>query len=346
MMKSCIACLLLAATAAAQKETVIRSETRVVLVDAVAVDKKNKPALDLTQKDFRIWEDGKEQKITSFSLESAGVSPERSTHHYIILFFDTSTLGPSTLLAAKKDATRFVDTFASPDRYVAVIAFGGDIQILQNFTPDAARLDAALAGVESFTAAGVAPTATRPPNLRGSPVNTTVDPLTFRSMLTSIRSVANSVASIRDRKALVLFSGGLNAAADISTDITSTIDACNKANVAVYGVLGRGIIGRLTPPRAAPLPALALGFQGRFGTTAPAPGGLSNTDASGAQINLDAPSRTWCERSSTAPAVSCSELPTICPKNSATSRWSRTTITFSATPRPSNRPKGLVTPSR
>lgn len=300
MKKFCTAVTLLAAAALfparpahaqAAPETIIRSETRVVLVDAVATDKKNKPALDLTQKDFRIWEDGKEQKITSFSLESAGVSPERSSRHYTILFFDTSTLGPSTLLAEKKDATQFVNTFASPDRYIAVIAFGGAMQILQNFTPDAARLDAALAKLESFTATGTAPAATRPPNLRGGPVTAAVDPLTFRSMLNSIRSVATSVASIRDRKALVLFSGGFNGGADISTDVISTIDACNKANVAVYGVLGRGLIGRLTPPPSTPLPALALGFQGRFGTGGGATAPLSNTDASGSQINLDAPSQ-------------------------------------------------------
>jgi VWFA-related protein len=280
------------AQAQATPETVIRSETRVVLVDAVATDKKNKPALDLTQKDFRIWEDGKEQKITSFSLESAGVSPERSSRHYTILFFDTSTLGPSTLLAAKKDATRFVDTFASPDRYMAVISFGGDMRILQNFTPDAQRLDAALAKLESFTATGAAPTGAPGRGARNGPVSPTFDPLTFRSMLNSIRSVAASVAAIRDRKALVLFSGGISGGTDISTDVISTIDACNKANVAVYGVLGRGLIGRLTPPRATPLPPLALGFQGRFptaGGAATVP--LSNTDASGSQINLDAPNQ-------------------------------------------------------
>src|ERR1700733_7295614 len=69
----------------------IRSETRTVLVDAVAIDKKGKFATDLTQKDFRIWEDGKEQKLTGFSLESSGVSAERPTRADIAMFFDTST---------------------------------------------------------------------------------------------------------------------------------------------------------------------------------------------------------------------------------------------------------------
>ena len=57
----------------------------------------------------------------------------------------------------------------------------------------------------------------------------------------------------RDRKALILFSGGISGGTDISTDVISTIDACNKTNVAVYGVLGRGLIGRLNPPPSSPL---------------------------------------------------------------------------------------------
>jgi len=65
-----------AASASGGAEAIIHSETRVVLVDAVAVDKKNKFVRDLSAKDFTIREDGKEQKITSFSFESAGVSPE------------------------------------------------------------------------------------------------------------------------------------------------------------------------------------------------------------------------------------------------------------------------------
>jgi len=38
----------------AQEETLIRTETRVVLVDAVAVNKKGEFVRDLTEKDFRL----------------------------------------------------------------------------------------------------------------------------------------------------------------------------------------------------------------------------------------------------------------------------------------------------
>src|ERR1700740_2219908 len=52
---------------------VIHVETREVLVDAVVTDKKGNYIRDLAQKDFKVWEDGKEQALSSFSFEeSAG----------------------------------------------------------------------------------------------------------------------------------------------------------------------------------------------------------------------------------------------------------------------------------
>src|ERR1039457_6926975 len=45
----------------AQSGTVIRSETRVVLVDAVVTDKKGNYIHGLTAKDFKVLEDRKEQ---------------------------------------------------------------------------------------------------------------------------------------------------------------------------------------------------------------------------------------------------------------------------------------------
>src|SRR5277367_5273821 len=47
---------------------VIRRETRLVLVDTVVTDKKGNYIRDLTQKDFKVFEDNKEQTILSFSM--------------------------------------------------------------------------------------------------------------------------------------------------------------------------------------------------------------------------------------------------------------------------------------
>src|SRR5208283_1940600 len=57
---------------------VIKAETRLVLVDTVVTDKKGNYIRDLTQKDFRVWEDNKEQQVKSFSFEADSASPSNS----------------------------------------------------------------------------------------------------------------------------------------------------------------------------------------------------------------------------------------------------------------------------
>src|SRR5271169_2886588 len=49
---------------------VIRTESRLVLVDAIVTDKKGNYLRDLTQQDFKVFEDNKEQQISSFSFGS------------------------------------------------------------------------------------------------------------------------------------------------------------------------------------------------------------------------------------------------------------------------------------
>ena len=233
-------CLCLVHPVAAQEpaggETIIRTETRLVLVDAVAVDKKNQFVRDLAQKDFRLWEDGKEQKITSFSLESSGVSPDRSNKHYIAMLFDTSTAGQTSQVVVRQEATKFIDGFASPDRYMAVVNYANGLQITQNFTADAERLKKALGLVKSTAVnnTGIVRDGARTTNT--STLAMSVDTSPYRNLLSSMRNLAVSLAAIKGRKALVLFSGGAALSADLSPDVTATIDACNKANVAVYTV--------------------------------------------------------------------------------------------------------------
>ncbi len=224
------------AQAPRDEETIIRTETRLVLVDAVAVDKKNQFVRDLSQKDFRLWEDGREQKITSFSLESSGVSPERSNKHYIAMLFDTSTAGQTSQIAMRQEATRFVENFASPDRYMAVINYANGLQITQNFTADAEHLKKALGQVQSTAVnnAGLIRDGAR--STATSTLGMQVDTSPYRNMLASLRNLAASLAAIRGRKALVLFTGSAPLTPDITSDVNATIAACNKANVGLYTV--------------------------------------------------------------------------------------------------------------
>ncbi len=214
---------------------ILRSETRIVLLDAVAMDKNGKFAAGLTKKDFRIWEDGKEQKISGFSLESSGVSPERANKHYIAMFFDTSASQTSQLVVRHEDV-RFIDGFASPDRMMAVINYSSNsgAHIAQNFTNDKEQLKKAFALVAGSS--GSAPTDAGGA-FRGRGAGAAmVDPSGSRNMLVALRGVVNSLANIRGRKALVFFTGGMTVTSEAFPELQATIDACNKANVALYTV--------------------------------------------------------------------------------------------------------------
>jgi tetratricopeptide (TPR) repeat protein len=60
-------------TAAAAPETTITVDVRQVLVPVVVTDKQGHHLTGLTQADFKVFEDGVEQKITAFSVESSGL---------------------------------------------------------------------------------------------------------------------------------------------------------------------------------------------------------------------------------------------------------------------------------
>ncbi len=267
--------LLLAAVSAAQaqNEAIIRTETRVVLVDAVATDHKGNFVRDLAAKDFRVFEDGHEQKISALSLESEG-----GPKHYVVLFFDCTTLSPSRAVTLRQDAMQFIDRFSTPDRYFAVVTFNGGSRILQNFTTDAAKLKSALSLVQGAGAATLASQVTtaavragRGASVSAPVIDAALDGA-YRDMLRSVGYTAGSLAVVRGRKAMVVFSGGVNSGSDFAVDISAVVGTCNRANVAVYGLTGVTVTGRLHTA-ASPL----LGFQRG------APNNL-NVDASGAPL--------------------------------------------------------------
>src|SRR5580692_11703064 len=108
--------------AAAQSDPgVLRVETRLVLVDTVVTDKKGNYIRDLAQKDFRVWEDNKEQAIKSFSLEDDNATPEKAQKHYLVLFFDNSTMDVGDQMQARQAAAKFIEANAAPNRLIAVV---------------------------------------------------------------------------------------------------------------------------------------------------------------------------------------------------------------------------------
>src|SRR6266404_4587149 len=92
----------------------IKKESRLVLVDAVVTDKKGNYVKDLSDKDFKIYEDNKEQSVASFS-SGADVSVQaKGQKHYLILFFDNSSMAAPDQIQARGAAAKFVQ--AKPHR--------------------------------------------------------------------------------------------------------------------------------------------------------------------------------------------------------------------------------------
>ena len=140
-------------TAAQQAQTppgpAIKAETREVRVDVVVTDKKGNYIQDLTTKDFRLYEDDKEQAINTFSFGAAPNGPIEAQRHYMVVFFDNSSMDLSDQPRARAAAAKFIDAYAGPDRVMAVMNFGGTLQVVQNFTTDSARLKQAVSGIST-----------------------------------------------------------------------------------------------------------------------------------------------------------------------------------------------------
>ena len=87
--------------------TVIKTESNLVLVDVIATDKKGNYINDLEKSDFRVFEDNAEQPIASFSHET-DTQPSAPAHpHYMVLFFDDSTMDAGLQAYARQQAVKF-----------------------------------------------------------------------------------------------------------------------------------------------------------------------------------------------------------------------------------------------
>ena len=234
------ACMLAAKFSPAQETVappppVIRTETRLVLLDAVVTDKKGQYVGDLGLKDFKVWEDNKEQKLTTFSFGADPNAPADNQRRYIVLFFDNASSNFAEQAQARQQAAKFIESNAGPDRVMMVANFGGSMQISQNFTTDIDKLKAAVSGVKgsavvTSSAAG-----------GGGRAGGQMASFGASNLLYAVRDMAKNLAEIPGRKSLILFTSGFPLTNDIRSWANATIDACNKANVAIYPIDVRGL---------------------------------------------------------------------------------------------------------
>jgi len=224
----------------AQQTPVIKTETREVFVDAIVTGKKGAYVTDLAAKDFRVWQDGKEQNIQSFSAGSASTQTRS-----LVLFFDETSMEPRDQIVARQAASSFIDAEAGPTRRIAIVTFNGSMRIAESFTDNAGRLKDAL-NQASFH--GLASSGTDSDNSRdrsraerlagrgGSPL---VNAFGVRNMILSLGELAKGLGVLPGRKIVILFTGALPSSSDQRSANREAIDAANKSGVVFYPVDAR-----------------------------------------------------------------------------------------------------------
>jgi VWFA-related protein len=143
-----------------QSSTVLRTNTRLVVVDVVAIDSNGRPVPDLKAEDFTVLEDGKAQKISGFTYER-GVStrvasvqlppnivsnaPQFRSSSLNVILFDTVNGEFREHAYAKDELLKFLNG-AELGRPVAIFALeNSGLKLLQDFTTDNKLLSAAVA---------------------------------------------------------------------------------------------------------------------------------------------------------------------------------------------------------
>jgi VWFA-related protein len=243
---------------------VIKTETNLVLVDVIATDKKGNYIKDLQRQEFHVYEDDAERPISAFSHE-ADIPPGAPGHQrYMVLFFDDSTMDPALQIQARTAAAKFVESTASSDRQMAVVDFGGSLVIAQNFTADGELLKRAVGNVKfSAVNPNAGGTNVQLASMGAPTLGRSQSDLATRSVLLAIRGIAKSLVATSGRKTLILFSAGFPLTPERQSELTATIDALNKANIAVYPVDVRGLAATATPGMDISNPSLPgqrLGF--------------------------------------------------------------------------------------
>jgi VWFA-related protein len=251
---------------------VIRTETKLVLVDAVVTDKKGSYVHDLTAKDFKVYEDGKEQTIKSFSSEAGTAGGNQK--HYLVLLFDNSTMDFLDQARARQAAAKFIDSNGGPNRLMAIANFGGALQIAQNFTDDTVRLKNVVGGIKFSAVAPNAANANAPTlgtaDASAPQLSTAMASFGARDVLYALKDLVKGLSAVPGRKTVILITSGFPLSPEIMSEATTVISACNKANVAIYPIDVRGLVA------ATPTARLSTPESGvRFVPAAYQPGGMA-----------------------------------------------------------------------
>ena len=108
-----------------QDDEVVRVDSSIVLMNATIRDAKDRPVSGLTQKDFKIFEDGEQQQIISFETQEAPFAT--------VILFDTSGSMEERISIARSAAINFLNGLRADD-VAAIYRFDSKTDLVQDFS--------------------------------------------------------------------------------------------------------------------------------------------------------------------------------------------------------------------
>lgn len=263
---------------AQQEEYKFRVQSDLVLVNVTVRDKSGNIVTNLKPEDFTILEGNKPQKIVSFDVEnidavanqdvaqaqpSAGSPPRNSPsasvgssnaadpfkdRRLIVLFFDVSAMEPDEIDRAVTSAVHYVDTQMAPADLVSIVSLGSSLLVNQDFTSDHDLLKKQLRAFSTGSGQGFEEGTTG--TTEGTPDTGqpfTADDTEYNIFntdrrLEALRSVAEKLSQLQQKKSLIYFSGGMDrTGVENQSELRAAINAAIRSNLAIYTMDLRGL---------------------------------------------------------------------------------------------------------
>jgi Ca-activated chloride channel family protein len=122
-------------------DEVVKIDTDLIMVDVSVTDAQGKPVRYLSQKDFKLYEDGLERPIAFFNVEKRDVGTRPAA---IVFALDVSgSMTPEEMERLRGSMKIFSTKLAERPTVFAVMSFGMKVKTIQSFTSDLQKLDRA-----------------------------------------------------------------------------------------------------------------------------------------------------------------------------------------------------------
>jgi VWFA-related protein len=204
-----------------QSGQTLKSQVSVVNVFATVRDKHHAIISDLTEKDFKILEDGQEQKVAFFSRE-------KDLPITLGILIDTSGSMDRILNAEQDAASQFLQRVMRKNDEAMVISFDLDVNLLADFTADTRVLERAIRRtVINAPAAGIGGTVGTIPQQGGG-----------TNLYDAVYLAAHDeLATEAGRKAIILLSDCEDTGSRLR--IQEAIEAAQRADTVIHVLLLR-----------------------------------------------------------------------------------------------------------